>query len=268
VVEAREVVDEIYILLGNHDYLREGHAYFEFLGRLPGVHFITHPWDDAAVADEGPVALFLPYTKNHAKDWQALSFADFSYVFMHQTAPGAVASNGQKMDGEKLPSMKGPKVYSGDIHVPQVLGDIEYIGSPYHVHFGDRFKPRCILLDRRNRPVDLHFPTISRLTLTVESLRELKRTVLTEGDQVKLRIKLTEADKHDWHRVKREAAAYLKGSGVEIHDIELLLAPTRRAKVGVSAPQPTFTEEDAVVQYVVAEELGADALDMGLELVK
>lgn len=257
------------ILMGNHDYLREGHAYFDFLSRLGGVRFITSICDDGDQA--GPLTLFLPHTKTPVADWQGLDFSHFSYVFMHQTAPGSVASNGQKMDGEALPSMKGPKVYSGDIHVPQVLGDIEYIGSPYHVHFGDRFTPRAILIDSRGRSHDLHFDTISRVTLTVDSLRDLKRQSIKPGDQIKLRIKLSESDKHEWHRIKREASTWLREQHAEVHDVELVLQGAARRRLFVAGVTPASvheTDADAVLRYVLAEELGGDALDIGLELVK
>ena len=261
----------IEILMGNHDYLRAGHAYFEFLNYTDGVRFITQPCDDSLQG--GPLCLFLPHTKDPAGEWASWDFSHYAYAFMHQTFAGAMASNGQRMEGEAgLPQIiRGPKVYSGDIHVPQVLGAIEYVGSPYHVHFGDRFTPRAILIDRRGRAEDLHFPTISRYTLTVSSVSEMRRAGLKAGDQVKLRIKLAESDKHDWHKLRREATARLREWKVEVHDIELVLARSQRRLIGSTAPTqaPTSaTVADAVLRNVMAEELGPDALDLGLELVK
>lgn len=255
--------------MGNHDYLREGHAYFEFLSHLDGVRFITKPMDDGDQG--GPLALYLPHTKAPARDWAGMDFSHFAYVFMHQTAPGSVASNGQKMDGETLPSLKGPKVYSGDIHVPQVLGDIEYIGSPYHVHFGDSFKPRAILIDSRGRPHDLHYPTINRHTLTAQSLEHLKSFKVLPGDQVKLRLMLSQADKHSWLSLRREAVKLLRAQGADVCDVELMLERSqRRLRIGTrdDMVSPLENDADTVLRYVLREELGADALDMGLELAK
>ena len=256
------------ILMGNHDYLKRGHAFFAFLSQFEGVRFITEPCDDGLL--EGPLALFLPHTKTPVADWSGMDLSHYSYVFMHQTAPGSVASNGQKMDGETLPSLKGPKVYSGDIHVPQAIGDIEYIGSPYHVHFGDRFKPRAVFIDRRGRPDDMHFETISRMTLKVDSLRALKRQQLRAGDQIKLRVQLSASEKHEWLRIKREAIEWLKQQQVELHDIELLVERSTRRLIAGTRPAPVLgpvDETDAVLRHVTAEGLGADALEMGLELL-
>lgn len=269
ICKLREHVDNVYILMGNHDFLLGGHAYFEFLNRLPGVRYITKPSECGDFV--GPLTYFLPYTKTPSTDWAAMDFSHYEFLFMHQTVSGSIASNGMKMEGEPLPSLKGPKVYSGDIHVPQVIGDVEYIGSPYHVHFGDKYKPRCLLLDRRGRAEDIQLEFISRMTITVSSLRELKREKIKAGDQVKLRMSLEEGEKHDWHRVRREAALWLKDQGAEVCDVELLIEKRTRRKLASPSLLPSRTSEtpsDTVLGYVMREGLGADALDTGLEIVK
>ena len=260
---------DVVILQGNHDYLRKGHSYFEFLNDMPKVKFITEMTESAP--DDGPLAMFLPHTRTPAEDWADRDFSHYNYLFMHQTAPGSIASNGQAMEGEPLPSLKGPKVYSGDIHVPQVIGDIEYVGSPYGVHFGDKFKPRCILIDSRDRPVDLHFKTISRLALKAGNLRQVRSFDLKPGDQVKLTMQLEQADAHDWSRIRREATAILADRGVELHDLRLEIQRQARRLVpgqGNHAPRVRLSDPDAILRFVEREELGAEALEAGLEALK
>lgn len=253
------------ILMGNHDYLKSGLAYFKFLELTANIRYITKPTEDL----DGEPCYWLPHSKNPLKDWEGMrDFSHYSYIFMHQTIKGSIASNGMAMDGDALPDMTtAGKIYSGDIHVPQiianpVIGSIEYVGSPYHVHFGDRFNPRVILINRTRIAVDLHFNTISRTTLDVGSLRELKRLKLHKGDQVKLRIALSEADKHDWARIRREAQAWLKEEGVEIEGVELKVKKARRVLL---EGRPAMTPADAITRYVEAEELGGSMLEVGLE---
>jgi hypothetical protein len=266
VVRMRKVVDEVLILQGNHDYLRAGHAYFEFLNHIPGVRFIVKPYEDLG---EGVPTLWLPHTKTPATDWAGLDTTHYEYVFMHQTVGGAVASNGQKMDGENVPDLSAwGKVYSGDIHVPQVIKGVEYVGSPYHVHFGDAFDPRLVLIDRRNRPVDLKFECVRRTTVTVSTLADLKHLRFKAGDQVKLRFDLTEAEKHDWRTLRKAALEHLKYEQVEVEGVEL-----RVQKVGAalkdSAPRITsINPADAVYRFCATQELGGDALDLGLGIVE
>jgi hypothetical protein len=255
----------VVILQGNHDYLREGHSYFDFLNFMPGVRFITKMQE--SVIDDGPLTYFLPHCKNPAERWKGLDFSHYDLLFMHQTVSGAVASNGQKMDGEKLPALNAVKVYSGDIHVPQVIGSVEYIGSPYHVHFGDRFEPRCILLDRRGQAHNLKFETISRVALTVKSLRELKAVRgLKTGDHIKLKVELDEAEKHDWLRIKREASAFLAQKQVEVFGVELAVKHSG-SRLEAIASRAALPDSEEVARFVLREGLTGDALAAGLDVL-
>lgn len=260
-------VADIKILVGNHDWLKAGQEFFRFLSVLPNVQYITKPSEDADV--KGPSAFYLPYSKNPAKDWQGLDFSHYDYLFMHQTRPGAVASNGQEMEGEELPELNAAKVYSGDIHVPQICGPIEYVGSPYHVHFGDAFKPRCVLLEKGGRPIDLYFETISRVALKVKSFKELTRTKLRSGDQIKLTFELREAEQHDWLKIKREALALLKDIGVIVQGLKLTVAKTSRRTLYTSNGSiPTYSPVEAVTRFVEAEELGGEAYQTAMEILE
>ena len=262
----RKMVPRIVILMGNHDFLKAGHMYFKFLEMLPGVEVITKPMEDPDL--NGPLTFYLPYSKNPARDWAGFDFSHYAYLFMHQTVKGAISSNGQAMEGEELPALNAGKVYSGDIHVPQIIGSVEYAGSPYHVHFGDKFKPRCILLDHGGKAIDLHFKTISRVTVKVKSLAALKRLDFKPLDQVKLRIELSEADKHDWSKIKRDGVAWLKEQGAVVQGVELIVVKsTRRLLTGSNADVLACSPSDTVTRFVELEELGGEALDIALDLI-
>ena len=266
ITRLRECVSNITILMGNHDFLRAGHAYFAFLNSIRGVRFITKPYEDLS---DGAAVLWLPYTKTPATDWKNIDTSHFNYVFFHQTVGGSVASNGQAMDGDDMPDLrKWPKIYSGDIHVPQVAGPVEYVGSPYPVHFGDKYDGRLVLLDRRGRAVDLRHETINRSALTVRSLAELHRQDFRPGDQLKLRIELDVADKHAWSRIRREAADYLKAQQVEVHGIELKIEGSTTSLEGLDRAAVTISDSEAVERFVRRLDLGGEALDVALEIVK
>jgi DNA repair exonuclease SbcCD nuclease subunit len=265
-VKLAAVVDNIKVMAGNHDWLLGGQEFFRFLSIIPRVQYISEPCEDA---DTGGIPTFyLPFSKNPAKDWAGFDFSHYELLFMHQTIKGAVSSNGEKMEGEDLPDLSAAgKVWSGDIHVPQVIGPVEYVGSPMHIHFGDAFTPRCVLLERGGRAVDLHFKTCSRITVDVASLRELKRVDLLPGDQVKLRVSLAEAEKHEWSRLRRLCVDHLKAEGVVIAGVELVLKKSTRRLLNEERKQAR-TPADAVLRFVEDEELGGDAFEVGLEIVE
>lgn len=262
-------VEEINILVGNHDWLKSGQEYFRFLSILPNVNYITQPCEDKDVKSGRPSAFYLPYSKNPGKDWKDLDFSHYQYLFMHQTRPGAVASNGQKMDGEELPELNAGKIYSGDIHVPQVCGPLEYVGSPYHVHFGDAFTPRCVLLEKGGRPVDLHFKTISRLSATVSSFEELTALKLRNRDQIKLTFELNESEKHEWLAIKRKALCYLESQGIDVHGLKLVVKKAgRRFVIASNHVGTNNTPVESIERFVAADELGGDVFDVAMEILE
>jgi DNA repair exonuclease SbcCD nuclease subunit len=265
---------ELCILAGNHDWLKEGEEFFKFLRHMDGIHYITEPWEHPDV--KGSLAMFLPFAKDPALAWKDMhSLEQYDFVFMHQTIRGSLASNGQRMEtGDDLPDIFDGvgKIYSGDIHVPQIIGGIEYVGSPYHVHFGDNFKPRVVLLESLHRATDLHIPDMPRrVTLKVTSLKGLDRVLaqLDKRDQVKVRIELKPEELHEWKTLRRGASDMVNRCGMYLQGIELIAigGDGRRITHGRSRRLAGMSPEEALTRYVEDNELGGDALHEGFKLL-
>lgn len=266
-IDVAGCVERVVILRGNHDYLRDNHTFFEFLNLWPNIQYIIKPEDLSAT---GESILMLPYSRNPASDWHGLPLADYHYLFMHQTLAGSVSSNGQKMEGDLMPELhKVGKIWSGDIHVPQVIGPVEYIGSPYPVHFGDSFRGRAVLLGSDGKPTTLRFPTIRRMSLKIDTMEAIVAKKLAKGDQVKIELSMPASEAHEWKAIRREITDYVATTGAELHGLSLVIKQNRKAVERGAPPSPVRRTPAAVVQaYVEAEELGADALQIGLELIE
>lgn len=262
-------VEQVIILAGNHDWLKQGGVFFKFLQCIQGsrIRVITEPTEILGPAED-PACMFLPYTKNPARDWKDWDFSHFDFLFMHQTAPGSVASNGQKMEGDEMPELNAGKVYSGDIHVPQVIGKIEYVGSPYHVHFGDNFKPRCLVIDKKRKAYDLHFPTIARRAVSVWSVEELRRLKLEKDDQIKVTINLEASEVHQWHQIRREAVEWVRDQGAHLHGMKLVTERSQERLGGSKQAPVRQSPEDSIYRYVVGQELGGDLLEAGYDILE
>lgn len=263
---------EVIALAGNHDWLKAGHAFFRFLNEIPGMRFVTSPEDIGATSDRGnAVTCWMPYSKQPSVDWDGMDFSHYDYLFIHQTVRGAVSSNGQEMDGEALPDLNAGRVFSGDIHVPQDVrvggARVTYVGSPYHVHFGDDFEPRCVLIGQDRKERDLRFVTTRRMTVRVSTLRELQKLSIREGDQVKLRLELDAGERHAWSRLRREATAILREKGADVQGAELVAvgdAP-RLTRMGAKA---SASPQEALTAWVEREGLGGHVLDAGLDILE
>lgn len=270
-LDLKEEVDDIVILLGNHDYLRDGNAFFEFLNTYPGITFVSKPTEFYTNVDRA--ILLLPHTKNLA-EWDQFDFSKYDYVFMHQTVNGSLASNGQVMEGElgsRFLMLPQVQIYSGDIHVPQDIGDVRYIGSPYHVHFGDAFKPRCIILDEDDREIEVHFETISRITIRATGFNDFCDQIsrLTKkGDQIKIVLELSQEDKYDWDRIRKDILDLCKGT-VTVHDFKMKVAPAKRIVLREAKRiSGQLSTDTTLTKFVQTEDLGGDILDVGLEIIK
>lgn len=260
---------EIYILKANHDYKKAKHPYFEFLSHIPHIHFITTPTESEI--DSKYRIIMLPHTKDPGADWAGIDFGTYDYVFMHQTVNGATTSNGQAMQSSLSSKFEIPdytKIYSGDIHVPQIIGDVEYVGSPYPVHFGDHFKGRVILIGNDRGAKDLYYPTIMRAALAISRPDELLNRGLRAGDQVKVRLLLAPSEKHEWDRLKREILQIGHKLKIDIHGIDLKVEQGKRRTVLGPRKISHHSPQEVVEQYVRAEDLGGDVLDIGLELME
>lgn len=271
IVDLRRVYEKVLILMGNHDYLKYGDAFFNFLSFFEGVRFYSKVGCDD---DPDCSVRWFPYSKHPAEyfpEGVQKSFSSYDYVFLHQTVKGSIASNGQEMDGElsgKFECTPRGRIYSGDIHVPQRIGDVEYVGSPYHVHFGDKFKPRVILIEAVGKERTLYFDTIHRVTAKIKSVEELSDYGLRKGDQVKVRLELSASERHEWDRHKREVMAYCKRNDIVVHGIELLTPKTRRRLLdGTQLTTPKSTAEEIVFEFAKVEDLGAEMFETAMEVL-
>lgn len=269
-----EVVEQVYILAGNHDYLKDGHPFFSFLSAIPGVKFINTIYSDL---EDGLQVLWLPHSKQPARDWE--DFKDlswYSHIFMHQTMRGSLSSNGQEMGGEGVELLKWfkpgpdlPTIWSGDIHVPQKIGLVEYVGSPYPVHFGDSFEGRCILVRKDGTRKDLFFDTIRRPSFVVSDINQLfeisEGGQVGKGDQVKFKVVLPQAEQHEWPRWKTLIEGFCREHKVELHGLKLeVTKPRRRLTEIKKATDP----EDIVLRFVEDEGLTAESFEAAMEIMR
>lgn len=190
-------VPSLLIVKGNHDYVDPTRPYFGFLNHM-GMNFVIEPhihwWFEPDERGKRST-LFLPHVQS-PKQWGADVLGDlptYGDIFMHQTFDGARAENGKKMVGGFDRELIRPlsRVWSGDVHVPQTLGALCYVGAPYHIKFGDDYEPRVILC-KNGVTKNLRFPAPRKLLIEAEpdDFAVKIRAAVESGDQVKLRISL------------------------------------------------------------------------------
>ena len=273
-------VCHIVVLRGNHDYIDIEEPFFNFLARHHNIDFITTPTymdvdDGLNGARTNKHSLFLPNTRDFQADWKDLNMRKVKYVFCHQTFDGCEVENGNHLPGipaNYFADWPEAKVFSGDIHVPQRLGpkgQIEYVGSPYRIRFGDSFNPRVVLL-KHGKSEDLHFPTIGKELITIKRLDRLKTYDFPEGTQVKIRMQLHRADFPLWKEHKRAIVDFAEKRQWELYGPELVSLPDEvepdegEATKGLGARKPA----QILKAYAKKNNLGKELTNAGLELLK
>lgn len=260
---------DLLVLKGNHDYLAADVPFFRFLGHLPRMRWINEP-TRLALRGLGE-CWFLPHSTRWADDWAALNLRGADWFFCHQTFGGADLGHGQRAAASAPPfsTKAGDRVISGDVHVPQKLGAITYVGSPTTIDFGDDFEPRVLLLDghkARSVPV----PGPQKQLICVRSLDALERlkTMVREGDVVKVRLELPRGS--DLTRAAARAAAHVwaERAGAHLHAVQVTAPEAKRADKTAARDRSQKSDEELVRAYVRKMGKGKATAAVGLKIVE
>lgn len=245
----RQIVDglldlapPVFILKGNHDYLDPECPFFDFLNYIEGLRFITQP--------ESPTegVFMLPHCGGQQEfDAACRLIPSRSGVMLHQTIDGAVAEYGTRLSGlsASLVSAVQPRwVWAGDVHKPQQLGTVSYVGAPYTVRFGDDYDPRVIYVSRTDQSRDLYFDCPRKWVLKVGGPEDITANEdLRAGDQVKIEVVLTREELCEWQTCRRQVLQACERAGLEVFGVTL------------TAPSPASTPSKAVDIGVTPEEM-------------
>lgn len=257
----------VIMIKGNHDFVDESNPFFGFLSEIQNVTFFTRP---STLDDD---FLLLPHTRNHQEDWykwEGMTHPGCKYILTHATFDGAKAENGQELRGippSFFKSFKG-QVWSGDIHVPQkVSKNIEYVGAPYRVHFGDSFTPRVVLL-KKGEAIDLHPPIKSRELALIRTLRDLEKCDWIMGTQVKVRVLLKRSEYPEWPALKREVQKLCASRGWELCGLELRALKSAKGEPDDESIVTTAVPEDRLNKYAKINKLPKELRITGINLLR
>lgn len=209
----------VILLKGNHDYIDPACPFFKILGKLPNVTFVSDP---VALQWDSTLALLVPHgaSWHQGADWRKrLPLDEFDLILAHETFNGSVSSNGTKLSGVPLATVGrkatgGCPVISGDIHVPQQIGNVTYVGAPHAVRFGDNYDPRMLVWNTETRKVrEIANPGIRRLVVDYRidsdgNLNESQK--IDEGDHVKARFIGKQSDLREWPEIRERIRAHIE----------------------------------------------------------
>lgn len=236
---------EVIILRGNHDGLTPANPFFKFLRRIPGIRWIDKP---TQIDDD----LFVPYTKDW--DHECLE-SDYRFIFCHQTFAGAEGESGRKLDGIPVSVFaKGCRVIAGDIHVPQRLGPVTYVGAPYTVDFGDDFIPRVLELDGDDvTSITVDCPMKVLITVDKDGRYHNGKRGFAEGDIVKIKVHVAQKDYAKWPEIRQNWRDWGESNDLVVHTVEPVIE--QRPKAAKMQKAAKLSDEETLASYCKARGL-------------
>jgi hypothetical protein len=238
-----------------------GPAYFELLNtRIENVHYVTKPTPVGNV-------ILLPYTADPIADWHGIDWAEFKAAFLHVTPDGAISESGFQLSGRALPKFpKSLKLYTGDVHNPQVIRGFTVVGCPHPVKFGDKFQPRMLFLNENTLDIAEEIPidTVRKLSVEINSLDDLRALQSRQGDQVRVRINLSSSDIDHAGDIEREVAVWAKSSGVTLTSTEIIVETSFLR----DSAEPDADPEELLRQFASEDGISTELLDLGIELMR
>ena len=240
---------DIHVIMGNHDAPLNGPAYWEILNNIQGkLNFYSEP---AALGD----LILLPYTPNPSSDWSDIDWDAYKAAFLHQPIAGGIYNGGKLEHGSAMPVFpRKLHAYAGDLHYPQVVKGVTYVGSPSRVRFGDNHSCRLLVLNSDYEIAEelvLDSPLKSIVTIT--DMSELKSLEWLPGDMLRVRFEF-EPGRHEGFPVEvQRIREWADKEGVVLASVEGVVM---QDKAVVEAPR--FDADPVAVMAAFAKQEGLD----------
>lgn len=257
-------------LLGNHNMLIDGgRPFFSFM-RYLGVKFVTEPelYHDVWL---------LPFSPNPAEDWKQIPLNQAKAVFMHQTMAGSVVDGGRVIPSAPHPMPllpRGLPIFSGDVHRPQQISGVTYVGVPHPTRFSETWRNRFLLIKDENysAPKEIYLPSIKRAILDITSTSQLASLKFAEGDQVRVRYQLSAAKMTEWPIEEEAIRKWALGLKIVLASVEAVLTEdiqTVNTTKEIKSGEMEMLAPDQVIQlYAKDEAIDPVTTELGISLLK
>jgi len=215
---------EVHLLMGNHDYTRPDCPFFEFFRHYDNCYYHSTP----QIWELGNVRwAFYPHARDPERYWSDMQRGrslGVQYTLCHQVFNGAVSESGASLEGCDVRELAGAgRVFAGDVHVPQKIGAVEYVGAPYPIRFGDAYKPRLVLIDSTDQTQTyLYPPNIQKLVLEIRTPEDIEyQQGWRAGDQVKIVVRMTRSKFSQWESYRRDIQKICQRNDLVLCGLEL-----------------------------------------------
>lgn len=179
---------------------------------------------------------------------------------------GALAENGTEMRNDNMVVLpRSNKQYSGDLHVPQTVRNLTYVGAPHVTRFGDNYPTRMLVLDDNYEIVhEVLLKTPRKHMIDITSIADLETLTVEAGDAARIRVSLPSGSEEGWPALEAGVMAWARSRGVSVASVDALVD----VGVGGQTYNTDIDPEEILHDFCKGEELSEDLVAVGLALLK
>lgn len=261
----------VHILTGNHDYIDPAQPFLRFLDRVPNVRWYVGKPQRVEIA--GVPVFVIPHTHSATEDFADIEVPeDVELVMMHQTVCGADVGGwtmDHGLDPEAVAPTIGRTIVSGDVHVPQSVGPITYIGAPHPINFGDEWACRFLVYKStgRLRLKAVPVPSIRKRVVVLDGSSDELPTDLREGDQIKVQVALRREEFGEFDAIRASVAEECAARGVDLRGTQIDEQVHVKAGTKVE-PQHAETLEALIRRWGKATKMPEHRMEFGITLAR
>ena len=255
-------------LKGNHDFNLTNYPIIQMFDSFMEV--ITEP-----VLMSTFEMAFIPYQKEMKDFYDALAKLNKlepRFVFFHQELPGGEYESGKRVPGSIrliTKSLMNPNTtyISGHLHKPQTVGEIIFVGAPYHTKHGVEGDRYILLLHSQTKEmkrIKLEYPEF--ITISFEDMKD-KDYLKSSINNNHIRFMDTIEKPEDWASSKKIIREKLES--LEARSVTFKVAFKRPTLVKL--PSNKLYDDREVIKTYLGKEYGNDPqkerlIQCGLEI--
>lgn len=260
------------ILRGNHDYLRPDYPFFGFVSTLENVTYVNTPMR-VDHEDLGQI-IFLPHTNDYRKDWKDIAFDPYNYIFAHSTFKGARSETGHLLEGVPLDVFpKHCQIISGDIHLPQQIDNLVYVGAPYTVDFGDNYEPRVLVIKDEESVYDVPCRRPQKMLVTInhddpDGVDWVRKFKLRPQDILKVRVVMEPEAYENWPSIQKAIRAWADDEDMIVHAIVPEVDQNVRRRTRLDRSRASKSDSQVLKGFAKWRKLDGRTIKAGLQIME
>lgn len=266
----------VFLLKGNHDYIDGDFPLIRVFDHVkvvaPEKINIVPVWKQDSVWVPGiGVTEFIPHTRGEPEPLKRSEHESPELVVCHQHFEGAHSSSGDVIPGgdpvfKSIKDSDALKI-AGDIHAPQVVDGVQYLGAPHPIQFGDDFQPGVWHINGAKELAFVAHAAVRFIEVRATKISTIKKQEPKRGDRVRVHASMRKLGGKDaFERFHDKAHRWADNNGIVL-DVKPIVGRSERTKRKAESPQ-SHSPEAVLELFAQAHGIGPEHVEDALNIMQ